>query len=267
MLDSKFTHFLEQKITGITGELPKKGWVAGSFMMAAFREWHNKGFISPNDLDIFELDSSEVKPEEGHDSGYGGKEVDGYGGEYKVIETIRDGFVNYIKVRGVDDISTLVREFDINICMAGFDLKSKKVYVNDQALEEQTILVNSIAGPFYTGLRLLKKAKNTTYSCDLNKEFLLLKQGLIHAAVRENILIPNNQTKIKFSSLGAGFTHYDVEELSQYLPLTENDGYWEIQIPEGCFAFPHFSHVANRRDLQYALQQVREYPMTQAIDL
>jgi len=111
--------------------------------------------------------------------------LDSRASSYRIVDTDRDGLFNNVYVTKTSLSSAnqrylyILKGFDINCCMVGIDLETKKlVYTKEfeEFLQHRQLLVSNPYTPAHTSLRLLKKKEELGVYLDLDKEMKYLSQ-------------------------------------------------------------------------------------------
>jgi hypothetical protein len=194
--DPKTVDRILDSLSGICGELPQEGFLAGGSVANFIHSMVYGGKPCVNDIDIFEIhDSYQWKEDKLSNEPY--REVsltvmcDGYSrtyvtpkGYYKILDATRDGVFNYVnvhvtQVEQIDSNLMVLEGFDLNCCQAGIDLKTRELvytYEFEQFIKTNQLKVLVPYTPLHTSIRIFKKIGELNCYCDVDKEMRLLSQ-------------------------------------------------------------------------------------------
>ncbi len=162
--------------------IPSNGFIAGGSIANIIWELVSGNKAVINDVDIFIFDG--VSDSFDKEKGYIYREVNKEYFEsynclsyrpvdknyYQIISTSRDGDLNYINYQAPnEDPSYIIRSFDINSTMVGYDIKSDKVYYSPEFkifLETGELKIVNLRTPSHTTLRLVKKGDELNAKID-----------------------------------------------------------------------------------------------------
>ena len=175
--------------------LPSTGFLAGGAVCNTILSLLDGKNYLINDIDIFhETNDKESQCSTAnrndetnlHIAAYGElMTLDNRATSYRIISTEREGLFNdvYISKPNVsingEKYLYILKGFDINCCMVGIDLETKKlVYTKDfeEFLNHRQLMVSNPYTPAHTSMRLIKKKEELGVYLDIEKEFKYLSQ-------------------------------------------------------------------------------------------
>jgi hypothetical protein len=175
--------------------LPDKGFIAGGAISNTILSLIDGNDYPINDIDIFYETKNSGESESSNrtdkinlfSGGYGELiAIDNRSDSYSILTTEREDVINNVYVKRSsppkkddDDLLFILKGFDINCCMVGIDIETKRlVYTKDfeDFLKHRQLMVINPYTPCHTSMRLLKKKEELNCYLDVEKEMKYLSQ-------------------------------------------------------------------------------------------